>query len=214
MQRSSGYRKPMQQGSLEWHMARLGKLTGSRCHDAIAKTKNGYSMSRKRLKEQLIEERLTNTPSENVVTKDMQWGITQEPIARARFEFEYNVDVEEVGSIPHPTIENASASPDGLVGDDALIEIKCPRTTTMINTVLSGVIPEKYITQMNWQLSCTSRKKCYFVMYDPRPPVEYQMWVLLYVPEPGVIEWIENEVRIFLTELEDDYAEFLASMTR
>ena len=180
--------KSMKQGSPEWHMARLGNVTGSRCHDVVARTKSGYSMSRQRYMDELAEERLTGVPSEKFVSKDMLWGIQTEPHARARYEFEYMVDVEEVGSIPHPTIQNASASPDGLVGDKGLIEIKCPRTTTMINTVLSNAIPDNYVTQMNWQLACTQRDWCDFVMFDPRLPVENQIWIVRHVPEPGVIE--------------------------
>jgi putative phage-type endonuclease len=204
----------MEQGSQEWHMARLGKLTGSRCHDAVAKTKSGYSMSRKRYMDELMEQRLTGVPSENFVSKDMQWGTETEPHARARYEFEYMVDVVEVGSIPHPTIDNASASPDGLVGEKGLIEIKCPRTTTMINTVLSNAIPENYVTQMNWQLACTQRDWCDFVMFDPRLPVENQIWIVRHVPEPGVIEELEGEVRMFLEQLDERMSEFLASMTK
>ena len=204
----------MQQGSEEWFLARLGKLTGSRCHDAIAKTKSGYSTSRKRYMDELIEQRLTGVIPDNFVTRDMMWGIETEPHARARYEWEKMVDVVEVGSIPHPTIANASASPDGLVGDDGLVEIKCPRTTTMINTVISNAIPANYVTQMNWQLSCTARKWCDFVMFDPRLPVDNQIWIVRHVPEPGVIEELEGEVSTFLSELEERISEFLSSTTK
>ena len=202
----------MQQGSEEWFLARLGKLTGSRCHDAVAKTKSGYSTSRKRYMDELIEQRLTGVIPDNFVSRDMIWGIETEPHARARYEWEKMVDVVEVGSIPHPTIANASASPDGLVGDDGLVEIKCPRTTTMINTVISNAIPANYVTQMNWQLACTQRKWCDFVMFDPRLPVDNQIWIVRHVPEPGVIEELEGEVEKFLIELDERINDFLSVM--
>ncbi len=192
----------MKQGTPEWFDSRVGCCTASRCYDAIAKTKSGWSASRERYMDELITERLIGRAQDHFISADMMWGIEQEPLARAAYEFENNVTVEEVGSIPHPVIEWSSASPDGLIGDEGLIEIKCPKTTTMVSTVLSGQIPKNYVTQMTWQLACTQRKWCDFVMFDPRLPPANQIWIQRYEPEEDVITQLEEDVKLFLLDLQ------------
>ena len=192
----------MKQGTPEWFDARVGCCTASRCHDAISKTKSGWSASRERYMDELITERLVGRAQDHFISADMMWGIEQEPLARVAYEFENNVTVDEVGSIPHPTIEWSSASPDGLVGEDGLVEIKCPKTTTMVSTVLSGQIPKNYVTQMTWQLACTQRKWCDFVMFDPRLPPANQIWIERYEPEAEIITQLEDDVRLFLLDVE------------
>ena len=198
----------MIQGTEEWHESRLGNLTASRCHEAIAKTKSGYSASRQRLMDELINERLTGERKTVSPSPAMQWGIETEPFARQRYEIIKNCDVYEVGSIMHPIIAESSASPDGLVGNDGLIEIKCPNTTTMVNTVLSGKIPENYQTQMAWQLACTERQWCDFVMYDPRLPEHRQIWIMRYQPTREHIESLEFEVIEFLQQTRERISSF------
>lgn len=190
----------MLQGSDEWHLARIGKLTASRCHDAVARTKNGYSTSRYRLMDELVNERLTGQRQVIKQTAAMQWGLETEPLARQAYEHLLGVDVYETGSVPHPLIEESSASPDGLVGDDGLIEIKCPNTATMVSTVIKGEIPENYKTQMMWQLACTRRNWCDFVMYDPRLPEKRNIWIKTFEPTREEIELLELEVIDFLQE--------------
>ena len=97
----------------------------------------------------------------------MQRGIDTEPEARAQYAFLADVDVVEVGFVQHPTIEMAGASPDGLVGDYGLVEIKCPDTHTHIRTLDGASIDGKYVTQMMWQMACTGRNWCDWVSYDP-----------------------------------------------
>jgi len=121
----------------EWFAQRLGKVTASRVADVMAKTKTGYSASRENYMAQLVVERLTQTKAESFTNAAMQWGTDQEPFARAAYEAAQGVMVEEVGFMSHPDIEMAGASPDGLVGDDGLLEIKCPNTATHIETLLS-----------------------------------------------------------------------------
>ena len=192
----------MKQGTPEWFDARVGCCTASRCHDAISKTKSGWSASRERYAHELVAERLVGKAQDHFVSADMMWGIEQEPRARAAYEFVNNLTVEEVGSVPHPSIQWFSASPDGLVGKDGLVEIKCPKTTTMISTVLSGEIPKNYITQMLCQLACTGRKWCDFLMFDPRVPPANQLWVKRYEPEPEIIAQLEESVQLFLLDVE------------
>lgn len=145
------------QGSPDWFAVRLGKVTASRVADVIAKTKTGPSASRANYMAELIAERLTGTTGERFQNAAMQWGSDQEDAARQSYAFEHDRDVETVGFVPHPTIAMTGASPDGLVGLDGLVEIKCPNTATHIETLIGGTIPGKYQTQMLWQMACTGR---------------------------------------------------------
>jgi hypothetical protein len=133
----------------------------------------------------------------------MQWGTETEPLARAAYEAYADVLVDEVAMIIHPTIEAAGASPDGLVGDSGLVEIKCPNTATHIDTLLTQTVPGKYNTQMQWQMACTDREWCDFVSFDPRLPKELQLFVKRVVRNDELIADLEMEVILFLTELEN-----------
>src|SRR5689334_1396302 len=134
----------IQQGTPEWHAQRLGKVTASRLSDALAKTKNGWGASRANYMAQLAAERLTGQPQESFTNAAMQWGVDTEPHARAAYEFHTDATVEPVGFVDHPVIEMTGASPDGLVGADGLVEIKCPNTATHIETLLGSSAPSKY----------------------------------------------------------------------
>jgi putative phage-type endonuclease len=192
----------IEQGSPEWFAQRLGKVTASRVADVIAKTKTGYSTSRDNYMAQLVCERMTNTVAESFTNSAMQWGTETEPLARAAYEAHADVLVDEVAMITHPTIEAAGASPDGLVGDDGLLEIKCPNTATHIDTLLTQTVPGKYITQMQWQMACTGRKWCDFASFDPRLPTELQLFVKRVPRDDAYIQMLEKEVVQFLTELD------------
>jgi hypothetical protein len=133
----------------------------------------------------------------------MQWGTDQEPFARAAYEAAQGVMVEEVGFVPHPTIEMSGASPDGLVGLFGMLEIKCPNTATHIDTLLTQTVPGKYITQMQWQMRCCERQWCEFVSFDPRLPQELQLFVKRVEFDPEYVAMLEKEVIQFLAELDD-----------
>ena len=111
--------------------------------------------------------------------------------------------MNEVGFVPHPRIDNSGASPDGMVGDDGLVEIKCPNTATHIETLLDKEVPSKYVKQMQWQMACTDRKWCDFVSYDPRMPEEMQLFTVRVDRDDETIIELEREVEKFLSELED-----------
>ena len=192
----------MEQRSTEWFTVRLGKVTASRVADVIAKTKTGYSTSRDNYMAQLVCERMTGTQGESYNNAAMQWGTDQEPLARAAYEAAKDVLVDEVGFVIHPTISNAGASPDGLVGDDGLIEIKCPNTATHIDTLLSDKVPSKYNTQMQWQMVCTGRKWCDFVSFDPRMPEGLQLFIQRVDFDAEYVKMLEAEITGFLGELE------------
>lgn len=193
----------MDQRTPEWFQIRAGKVTASRIGDLMATTKTGYSASRANYMAQLVCERLTGLPQESYSNAAMQWGTDQEPIARAEYEALRSVFVDEMGFAIHPTIENAGASPDGLVGDDGLIEIKCPNTATHIETLLSGEPDGKYVKQMMWQMACTGRAWCDFVSFDPRMPENLRLFIKRVQRDDKLIADIEGEVRKFLAELEE-----------
>ena len=193
----------IEQGTPEWFAARLGNVTASRVADVIAKTKSGYSASRDNYMAQLICERMTNTVAESFSSAAMQWGTETEPLARAAYESYADVLVDQIGYVPHPVINRAGASPDGLVGADGLLEIKCPNTATHIETLLSEKVPSKYITQMQWQMACTGRQWCDFVSFDPRLPDGLQLFVSRVEAYSEYITTLEHEVEIFLIELDN-----------
>jgi len=192
----------MEQGSEAWFNIRIGKVTASRVADVLAKTKTGYSTTRDNYMAQLVCERLTGQKGESFTNAAMQHGTETEPLARAAYEARYDVLVDEVGFVSHPTIEMSGASPDGLVGEDGLIEIKCPNTATHIETLLSESVPNKYYTQMQFQIACTGRKWCDFVSFDNRLPTELQMFVKRVPRDDMYIKLIEDEIVKFLAELD------------
>jgi len=193
----------VEQRSDAWFTARLGKVTASRVADVIAKTKSGYSASRDNYMAQLICERLTGQQGESFTNAAMTWGTETEPLARSAFEAYADVMVEEVGFVPHPTIEMSGASPDGLVGLFGMLEIKCPNTATHIDTLLTQTVPGKYITQMQWQMRCCERQWCEFVSFDPRLPQELQLFVKRVEFDSEYVAMLEKEVVQFLAELDD-----------
>ena len=192
----------VEQGTPEWFAARLGNVTASRVADVIAKTKSGYSASRENYMAQLICERMTNTVAESYSNAAMQWGTETEPFARAAYESFADVLVDQVGYVSHPIIERAGASPDGLVGADGLLEIKCPNTATHIDTLLNNQVPTKYFTQMQWQMACTRRAWCDFVSFDPRLPNGLQLFVKRVEYDTEYAEMLASEVFDFLQELD------------
>ena len=193
----------MEQRTPEWHAARLGRVTASRVADVVAKTKTGYGSGRANYMAELICERLTGAQGATFVSAAMQWGTEKEPEARAAYEGAVGALVIETGFVPHNTIAMTGASPDGLVGDGGLVEIKCPNTATHIDTLLSGFVPSKYITQMQWQMACTGRQWCDFVSFDPRMPEGMQIWIKRVDRDNVLIAELEKEVISFLSELEN-----------
>lgn len=194
------------QGSEEWRLARVGSLGASRVADAIARTKSGWGASRKNLAAELVVERLTGVPAQSYTNDAMRWGTETEPQARDAYCFYRDVDVMEVGLIRHPYIKGTHASPDGLVGDDGLLEIKCPSSATHIETLLTKSIADKYVVQMQWQLACTGRAWCDFVSFDPRMPEDLRLFVRRVERDDKRIAELEALVREFLREVDDTLA--------
>ena len=97
----------------------------------------------------------------------------------------------------------AGASPDGFVGEEGLVEIKCPESKTQMETLLNQKVPTKYMPQMQWQLACTNRKWCDFVSFDPRMPENLQIFVQRVERNDLYIKMLEEEVTLFLAEIEE-----------
>jgi len=189
------------QGSDAWKALRCGKFTASRVADIVARTKTGPAASRANYLAQLIAERLTGTPAETFTNAAMQHGTETEPEARAAYEFYQGVTVAQVAFVPHPKIDQAGASPDGLVGADGLVEIKCPSTATHLETLLGQAVPAKYIDQMQFQMACTGRKFCDFVSYDNRMPEHMRLFVKRVARDDARINFLETEIAGFLLEM-------------
>lgn len=201
----------MEQRTEQWHNARLGKPTSSRFNDIMTKTKAGkYGASRGNYMAELAAQRLTGERHEGFTSQAMQWGIDTEDAARLAYEFETGTEVVEEGFVEHKTLPTG-ASPDGLVGDDGLVEIKCPNTATHINTLFSKKAPKQYIAQMQGQMWITGRDWCDFVSYDPRMPAELQIIVIRVNKDPEYIARLGAEVGQFLDEL-DELEEALQEM--
>ena len=190
------------QGSPEWFAQRLGKVTASRLVDVLAKVKAGEAAARANYRAELVAERLTGKVAEGFSNAAMKWGTDCEPLARAAYEAEFGLLVEEVVRVQHPTIANTGASPDGLVSTGGLIEIKCPETKAHIDTLLSRAAPAKYIPQMQWQMACTGRAWVDFVSFDPRMPSDLQLFVCRVLRDDDLIRQYETEVCAFLAEVD------------
>jgi len=192
-----------EQRTEDWFQQRLGKVTASSLHKVLARTKTGFGADRGNYLTQLVLERLTGTKAESYVNAAMQWGIDQEPFARAAYEAHHGVLVDEVGFIPHPTIEASGASPDGLVGADGMVEIKCPDSKTALECWLSAdPVESKYFSQMQWQMACAGRLWCDYVVFDPRMPAKAQLFVHRVERDDKWIKETEVEVKKFLAEVD------------
>jgi len=187
----------------EWFAVRLGKVTASRMADVLSKGKSGESASRRNYRIELVAQRLTNQPSEPFTNAAMEWGAATEPLARVAYELKHNRDVIDIAFVEHPTIEWFGCSPDGLVGENGLIEIKCPNTTTHLDWMEDGKAPSKHIPQMMAQMACTGRQWCDFVSYDPRLPEDLQLFIVRVNRDQEYIDNMEVEVKKFLKEVEE-----------
>jgi len=146
----------------EWYLARMGRFTASTVKNILmAPSTKGYQDEIKRV----AFERLTNTSPDSFESEWMTRGKELEQEAINHYQATTFSIVEPCGFFPFG--EWMGASPDGLVGDDGLVEVKCPKYNTMIDYLLDGKVPKDYYTQMQMQMLCTDRKWCDFVAYHP-----------------------------------------------
>jgi putative phage-type endonuclease len=193
----------MLQGTDEWKLARVGSVGASDAPKITRKTKSGYSADRDTLLLQKMLERLTGQPVSIFQTPAMTRGLELEGEARRTYQLVHgHDDVEEVGIVPHPRIKGSHASPDGLVDKDGLVEIKCPGPAAHLDAVESDRIPNDHQIQMQWQLSCTGRKWCDYVSFNPDFPLKLQLYVKRVPRDPAQIAELEREISKFVDELE------------
>jgi predicted phage-related endonuclease len=191
------------QGTMEWRLYRCGRATSSRMADLTAKTKVGWGASRANYMSDLLCERLTKIPTDSYSSGSMDWGRFTEPQARKEYEINTEHTVHCVGFVDHPSIEMAGCSPDGLIGDDGELQIKCPNTSTHVETLLGKPpeVPDKYQKQIQFGLACTGRQWCDYVSYDPRVPERMRLFIKRVWRDEEKIAYLEKCTRDFLDEL-------------
>ena len=195
-------RVAVEQGSPEWFQMRLGKVTASRVADILAKTKTGPSASRQNYLIELAIQRTTGIIQESYSNSAMEWGTQTEPQARVAYEVTTNNFVDKVAFIDHPSIKWFGCSPDGLVSDRGLLEIKCPNSATHWEYFKSKKPPQKYFIQMQSQIAVTNKDWCDFVSFDPRMPDRSQLLIVRIDRDEAFIAEMEAEIKKFLDEVE------------
>lgn len=191
------------QGTDAWLLSRIGNLTASRMADALATTKTGESEKRRRLKLEIVAERLTGRATECYVNDAMKHGIAYEPEAREAYENASGNLVQICGLAMHDDIAHLGASPDGLIDDDGCLEIKCPSLTTYLQYKFDDAVVEQYKPQMLLQMLCTGpRSWCDFVAYHPFLPAPGNLFIKRYVPEQIELERVKVAAGQFLVEVQ------------
>jgi putative phage-type endonuclease len=183
--------RDLKQNSEEWFAYKLGKISGSRIAEMMAKGTD--ELTRKKYMAGLAAERMTGIPSRRKFkSKAMQHGNEFETEAREEYEFRNGVDVELVGFIDHPTIPWAGCSPDGLVGELGMAQIKCPNRETYILYVEDKKIPREYQLQMQWEIACCERDWNDFVIYEPDLPAKMRFFAIREHRNDDLIKKIEQ----------------------
>ncbi len=190
------------QGSQAWLQARCGVVTASRFNDVMAKIKSGEAAFRYNYKAEIIAERLTGLPTASFSNAAMQWGTDHEDEARRVYESITGTQVEQTGLVKHVDWE-VGASPDGLVGSNGLIEIKCPNTATHIQTLLAKEMPKKHYAQVQGQMWITNRVWCDFVSYDPRLDDKNAIFITRVKKDDEYIKLLCDEIKAFLQEVNE-----------
>ncbi|WP_019219012.1 lambda exonuclease family protein [Bartonella florencae] len=203
----------MEQRTAEWFQARLGKVTASNVYNVLSKTAKGTPTSKyEDYKLKLMTERLTEEISQSYITPAMQWGIDHEEDALKEYAFIYDTEVSRCGFIQHPTIGMAGASPDGFVGEDGLVEVKCPQSVHHLRFFIDDNIKPEYIAQMQFQMACTGRKWCHFMSYNPHfvgRSYHLRMKIKRINRDEEHIQQINQAVEIFLEGIERDLKQIL-----
>jgi putative phage-type endonuclease len=195
--------RSVEQGSDLWKQLRLGHVTASNVAEVMSKGKgNAEAIGRYKYKVRLVAERMTGVGGESFSNSAMEWGVEQEMFAAIAYEVAKDTFVEKTGFWPHETIKWLGVSPDRLVGEDGLVEIKCPNTTTHLGYLFDNVVPTGYYKQIQCQLWVTGRQWCDFVSYDPRLPKRNQLLIVRAERDEELIAEMKAEVEKFLAEVE------------
>jgi hypothetical protein len=188
-----------------WFEQRRGKVTASEVFKVLTNGRKGESSkTRRTYAVKLASERLSGKPSDSVCTAAMIHGREQEESALKEFELLYNVKVEPVTFVANPDGSESGVSPDGFVGQDATVEVKCKHSENHLEIILSGKMPDEHIPQVQMQLMVTKRKFCYFISYDPRFEDEHlRLFVVKVERDEEYIAKLETEIKKFLVEVQE-----------
>jgi len=190
-----------EQGSEAWLAARAGKVTASMISNVLAKPETAAYRD---YQAQIVAELLTGKPQGSDFTNAaMEFGTENEPFARSAYEVSRGIMVDEAGLVLHPTIDRAGAAPDGLVGSDGLVEIKCPKVATHLSYICAGVVPTKYKNQMLFQMICAERAWCDFVSFRPDLPEHLQLFVIRFQRDEAKIKELTTAVNLFLAQVDE-----------
>lgn len=199
----------MLQQTDEWFAKRLGRATASRFADVQATLKSGgEAAARRDYRAQLVCERLTGKKEDGFTNRAMLVGIELEPDARMFYEAKTRNLVDEVDFVPVAGLM-AGASPDGLIGEDGCLEIKCPGAATHINylRLADGKAPSEYVAQIQGQMWATGRNWCDFVSYNPGFPPALQLSIRRVVRDDAYIDKLRAAVTVFLQEVDAEESE-------
>lgn len=194
----------IEQGTAEWKAQRCGKITASRFSDVMSFLKNGKpSESRQKYMREIVFEILSGVPKQCAQGQALKWGSEIEQFAREAYELKTGSFVYPSEFITHPTIDFIGCSPDGLVGEEGGIEIKCPYDEGKhIQTLLEGV-PQEHIPQIQGNLFVTNRKWWDFVSFDPRQAEGHRMYVERVLRDEDYISNLSKEICIFYKEVQE-----------
>lgn len=190
----------VEQGTDDWHSLRVGHITGSKASHMMA---GGTGKTRDKYLLQLAIERLTGkVVMSSFKSKPMMKGNEDEPLAREHYEFINDADVRQVAFVLHPLIPMAGVSPDGLIGEDGVLEIKCPNLETHVEYLLTRKIPGNYMTQVQWELACTGRQYCDWMTYCKEMPIHLRSMIIRVHRDESRISALESAAVQFNKEIE------------
>jgi len=192
----------IQQGTPEWDLLRIGSIGGSSISAVAAKGRNGESKGRKQLLYDMAGEILSGVKKNGYTNKYMEDGVELEDKARTHYCLQNLCEVRQVALIsdaPHK-----HCSPDGLIGEDGMIEIKCVIPSTFVAYCDGQSIPTDYRRQILWGLNRSGRAWCDFIVYcdllEGRLKGDNMLVTRVSRDEKEIRE-LEGEADIFIEEL-------------
>lgn len=190
----------LEQGSDAWFSARLGVPTASRFKDIVTPAKGDKSASSKAYMYELIAERLIKDREKFFKSEWMERGNEIEPLARASYEFINEVEVKQVGMIFNDEM-TIGISPDGLIGEDGGLEIKCPKASTLVKYMLDGGLPLEYKPQVMGSLLISGREWWDFLAFHP----DMELYKFRVYRDEEYISKMEKHLTSFVEDLEENY---------
>lgn len=199
------------QGTPEWRMDRLGKVTGSRVFavvdtDSQGKPRAAYD----NLLHELVMEQWTGEPTEHFQSAAMKDGTRNEPIARILTSLHLGCDIREVGFANHPVIPMSGTSLDGIIDEEkASVEFKCPLIKTHMGYWAADAVPPEYMCQIQWGFATYPElTHCYFVSYNKQAPRHMRLYLKKVEKNPVMIQRMEERVGIFVQKMQAKLDEF------